>query len=484
MSLELLYFIIIINQINLFHTTQIVSLPFNSYFKYGSKTNITSIDDLSQNNLYSSINIGEPSQKIKAFLSVMHSYFSLNQNILAKSINDFVSHYEIDKSITFKNISSDIIDLKDYDSAAKEKFELNLFNYDTKQYFNISVDDMIFIYNDNNKGKNLSNTYYLNIGFQIINQKKLKERERFNFINQLKKRNIIKNYDWCIFFEKGKNNNGSFLYNPDELIYAKGELLIGDLPHSYNNNFNNKQLLSTYSIYNDYLFKWALDFSSIYYNKSINEIQKIEMTDVQININNYVILAPMSYYYNIRRDFFDYYISKKACYIYQGSEYKTFYCEKSENFTIEDLKKFPILYMAHKEFQYTFELTYEDLFIEKNNKYWFMVVLSVFNTDIEEWFMGIIFLRKYNLIFNQDSKTISFYNPNISLYDKLPEQKNNNTNNNYSHIIIIIFLIIFICIIIIIIIRIFFCKNIIKSNKDKKRLNQIYENFNYNYKIN
>ena len=483
MSFKLLCLIIIIYQLNFFHCSEIVSLPFNSYFKYGSKTTCTSIDDLAQNNIYSSINIGEPSEGIKAFISVLHSYFSINQNYLSKSINDFNSHYEFNKSNTFQNIASNITNLNDYNSAAKEKIELNIFNSKTKKYYNISIDDMIFIYNDNNKNKDISNTYYLNIGFQIIGQKKLKEREQYNFIYQLKKRNIIKNYDWCIFFEKGNNNNGIFLYNPDELINARGQLLIGDLPDSYNPNFNNKQLLSTYSIYSDYIFKWALEFSNIYYNNSINETQKIDVYDVQLNINSYVILAPMIYYYKIRKDFFDYYLSKKICYSYQGSEYKTFYCEKSENFTIEDLKKFPTLYMTHKEFQYTFEFTYEDLFIEKNNKYWFMIALSAFNTDLDEWFMGIIFLRKYNLVFNQDSKTISFYNPNIPISTDKKQEINNNTNNSSRYIIIILIIIIF-AIIIIIIIRIFFFKNIFTASKNKKRINHIYENFDYNYKIN
>jgi len=57
------------------------------------------------------------------------------------------------------------------------------------------------------------------------------------------------------------------LYNPDELINAKGKLLIGDLPNNYNpNNFNENQLLTTYSIYNNLFFKWGLEFSNIYYN--------------------------------------------------------------------------------------------------------------------------------------------------------------------------------------------------------------------------
>ena len=485
MSLKLLYLIIIISQVNYFYASKIISIPFNSFFKYGQKTNISSIDDLAQTNLYSKINIGEPSHEIKTFLSMHHSFFSITQNHLSKRINDFNTHYDMKKSISFKNVSSNVRNLKDtkYDSIAKEKIELNVYNSEKNDYYNISVDDMIFIYNDNNnKNNNLANLYYLNIGFQIINQKKYKERENFNFINQLKKRNIIENYDWCIFFKKGKNHDGSFLYNPDELINAKGELLIGDLPNNYNPDFQNKQLLSTYSIYSNQLFKWSLEFSNVYYNKSINETKKIDISNIQLNINNYIILAPMSYYYNIKNDFFNYYLTKKMCKIYEGTEYKTFYCEKSENFTIEELKKFPTLYMEHKEFQYTFEFTYEDLFIEKNDKYWFLIALSTFYNDLEEWSMGIIFLRKYNLIFNQDSKTISFYNPNIPISKKEIETKNINKKKIISYFnIITIPIIIIICVILfIIIIKLFFFK-IFKINKDKKRLNHLYDNTDYIY---
>ena len=486
MSFQLLYFIIIINQIYLLHSSQIVSLPFNSFFKYGNRTNISSIDDLSRINLYSKINIGEPLYEIKAFLSVQHSYFSINKDYLSKNINDFFTHYNIKKSNSFKNVSTNISILGNinYDSVATEKFELNIYNYIKKEYYNISLDDMIIIYNDNDKNdQNILNTYYLNIGFQIINQKKYKEREQFNFINQLKKKNIIQRYDWCIFFQKGKNNNGSFLYNPNELINAKGEILIGDLPNNYNSNFHSQQLLSTYSIFSDSLYKWALEFSNVYYNKSLNEIKKIHYTDVQLNINSYVILSPMIYYYNIKNDYFDYYLSKKICKIYQGDEYKTFYCEKSENFTIDDLKKFPTLYMEHKEFEYIFEFTYEDLFIEKDNNYWFLVALSVFNNDLEEWFMGIIFLRKYNLIFNQDSKTISFYNPNKPISSERSETNNNNNNNigGYNSIIIIFIIIIIIfAILLILIFCLFFKKNAFKSNKDKRRLNHIHDNLDNN----
>ena len=492
MSFTNLIIIIIINQLYIVNSSEIVSIPFNSFFKYGTKTNMSSIDDLAQTNLYSTISIGDPSYEIKAFLSVQHSYFSITSNYITKNVNEFSSHYELTKSNTFKNITNlngrRLFDTK-FDFIAKEKFKLNVFNYQKKEHYNISIDDMIFVYDDKKKGikdkDKKINSYYLNIGFQIINHNKAEERNKYNFIYQLKKRNIIKNYDWCIFFEKGKNENGSFLYNPDELINAKGKLLIGDLPNNYNpNNFNENQLLTTYSIYNNLFFKWGLEFSNIYYNISSNITRTISMYDVQLNINNYLILCPMTYYHNIKRDFFDFYISKKICHIHQGKEYKTFYCDKSENFNVTNLKKFPTLYMSHKDFQYTFEFTYEDLFIEKDNQYWFLVALSIYNSDMEEWFMGIIFLRKYNLIFNQDTKTISYYNINLPAYKNKEQFFVNDKFVRY----IIIFIIIVLSILLIII-GLYSGKKYIKI-KEKKRLNHIYDfdylnhqNFDINKKI-
>ena len=488
MSLHLIIIIIFINKLDKLNSSDVVLISFNSFFKYGSKTNISSIDDLANTNLYSKISIGEPSYEIKAFLSVQHSFFSITPNYIAKNINEFSAHYDITKSNSFKDITNlngrKLFDSK-YDGIAKEKFKLNIFNYKKKEHYSISIDDMIIIYNDD-YSHNKINSYYLNIGFQIVNEKKYKEREQYNFIYQLKKRNIIQKYDWCLFFEKGKNNNGNFLYNPDELINAKGKLLIGDLPNNYNpNNFNENQLLTTYSKYENKIFKWKLEFSEIYYNKTSNDTIKISIIDVQLNINNYIVLCPMTYYYNIKRDYFDFYLSKKICHIHQGIEYKTFYCEKSEKFNVENLKQFPILYMKHKEFQYTFEFTYEDLFIEKDNKYWFLVALSVYNNDMEEWFMGIIFLRKYNLIFNQDTKTISYYNINLPI---------STTKNNFRKILkfekYISYFIIFIIIILVIIFGLYITKKITKF-KGKKRLSQALDfdyinqdNYNKNEKIN
>ena len=484
MSLQMKIFIILAYIFSFIYCQEIVSIPFNSQYNRKNKKSITSLDDLADTNLYTKISIGEPSHEIQAFLSVQHSYFSISSSKNIKNINDFQSHYNIIKSNSFKNIlTGRTLAEANYNSMAMEKFKLNIFNYKKREYYNTSINDMIFIYN--NKDNVNEKSYYLNIGFQIINQKFFKEREKYNFITQLKKREIIGNYDWSIFFKKGPNNNGNFLYNPDYLLNAKGEILIGDLPNNYNpNNFNIQQLKKTYSKYTPLLFKWGLEFKNIYFYKNNNEsniisnkngtnMENISVTDVQININQYIILSPLIYFYKIKTYYFDYYIKEGICKINEGIEYKTISCEKSKKFGIDNLKKFPSLFMEHHEFNYTFEFTYEDLFLEKDNNYWFLVALSSFKNDLEEWNMGIIFLRKYNLIFNQDTKTISFYNTNIIIED-IDDKKWNRIA------LISILTIILIGIFFIIgIIYIYICKKLFKSYKGKKRINHIYDNSDY-----
>lgn len=494
MSLLLQIIIISIFIFSNISSHEIVSIPFDSYFNHKSKNNISSLDDLARTNLYTKITIGEPSHEIQAFLSVQHSYFSISTSTNVKNINDFQSHYNIVKSNSFKNISTGrLLAEANYDSIATEKFKLRIFNYHKNEYYNISINDMIFIYSNKDNNININRNenynkkeeklYFLNIGFQIINQKLFKEREKYNFITQLKKREIIKKYDWTIYFQKGPNNNGSFLYNPDFLINAKGEILIGDLPNIYNpTNYNVQQLKKTYSKYTPQMSKWGLQFDEIYFyknNKSlINEndskIENISIKDVQININNYIILAPMIYFHKIKIEFFDFYIKRDICKINEGIEYKTIYCEKSNKFGIDNLKEFPTLYMEHYELNYTFEFTYEDLFLEKDNNFYFLIALSSFKNDLEEWNLGIIFLRKYNLIFNQDTKTISFYNPNVVI-----EQIDENLRNRSIEICAVLTIIVIGIFFIIGIIYIYIRKRILKSSKEKKRLNHIYDNSDY-----
>ena len=461
-------------------TNEIIILPFNSSFVRGSSSGFSFMDDLQERNLYTIINIGEPENEIKAILTMQSQYLSLVQNHYIDKTNSY-NKYNITKSSTFKNIScpNQYFVESNNDILAEEKIKIKKYNYQNNIYSDIVLNNINIILGVNKQYKD--NTYLLNIGFQIIIDNKNLEKEKYSFISQLKSRKIINNYYWCIYFDRGNAEKGNFLYNPDELLNARGRVVIGDLPSNYQpKNFHISQLLNTYSYGKDNILTWAIEFNSIYYYDKNNKTVKDNYNKVHININNFIVSAPTTYKYHIEQAFFKQYLNRNICHIYSGIGYDSFYCDKSENFTINDLKQFPTLYLQNNELQYIFGFDYEDLFVEKDNKYWFLVTFPTF-VEVEEWFFGIIFLRKYNLIFNQDSKTISFYNPNLPIIDNDSSRKINNNSNDKTYIIIIVIIIV---IIISIGIGIYIGKMVYENKKGKKRLNELDDSFEYDSKLN
>ena len=108
-----------------------------------------------------------------------------------------------------------------------------------------------------------------------------------------------------------------------------------------------------------------------------------------------------------------------------------------------------------------------------------MVIFPTFN-DISEWYFGNLFLRKYNLLFNYDSKIISFYNPNLQRDDNDSSNKNNSKSNDITIkilIIIIVILSVFSVSIGILVGKLYY-----QNKKYKVRLNELNDSFEYETK--
>ena len=131
------------------------------------------------------------------------------------------------------------------------------------------------------------------------------------------------------------------------------------------------------------------------------------------------------------------------------------------------MKSFPKLKFYHNELNYTFELDYNDLFIEENDK----LILMVFLDEIKmTWSLGKPFLKKYSFLFNQDTKFIGFYikkEINIDISD-------NNVKKIVLKICFIAFSLILLFILGIEIGKYYF-------GKKKKPLNVLEEDYDYKY---
>jgi hypothetical protein len=222
-----------------------------------------------------------------------------------------------------------------------------------------------------------------------------------------------------------------------------------------------------------------LEFNNVYFYKNNTKFnttykQEIYHNRAQLNFNDIFIYAPSLYITLIKNSYFENYISRNICHYYMDSLIESFYCDKSDNFTINNLKYFPTLYFEHIELNYTFEFTYQDLFFEKDNKYFFMVSPLI---EVDDWFLGDIFFSKYQFVFNHDSKTISFYNINLDF-----EHKENSTKTiiiNKSMDWKLIILIIVLSSILFIGVGFIVGKTIYKKYKKKKRANELDDDYDY-----
>ena len=452
------------------------ALFFSLNYFYINNSSLSFFNNLYNSYLYTYIKIGEPEFIIKTLFSLFTPHFSISP------INELIydtkiaNNYDINNSKTFQNISclNRYYILSKYDIAAKEKFVLNIYNLDNKNISEIFLNDFDFILGVKNDGfeDNINNTYYLTLGLK----QKESYRDKFNFVYLLKEKNITNNYNWFITYENIEPKKDE-LYDFEEFINVKAKLVIGDVP----SNFEPKKFSDLESkLIKSQNYYWLLYFNKIYYyknysNNNYEEIkQEIFIHQGIIDINEPIIIAPNEYINYIKNDFFISYISKNICNIYKDNQIEGFFCEKSKNFNINNLKKFPPIYFEHKEGNYTFELTYKDLFIEKDNKFWFLIISE--NNYNQNWFLNYIFLRKYQFSFNPDSKIISFYgiNNNEGNKNKINDK---SKNRNYKKIIYIS--LILLSWIIFIIFGIIIGKIIYKKCDKKKRANELDDNYEY-----
>jgi len=446
---------------------EIISFSLEYFYNNTLKNSYSSfLNNLYNAYLFSNIKIGEPEYNITTLFSNDNSYFYMTTTSKS-NIKDLSNNYNINNSNTFQNVSlfNKTYVRSKYDIHAKEKFVFNMSNLETKINKEIIIKDLDFVLGVSNSYKlnDSIDIYQINIGLELMKS----QNEKFNLINLLKERRIIDNYNWFITYNNIKRNNDG-LYNLDDIINIKGQLIIGSFPHDYNSNLFSKNNIRT-----DY--SWIMNFKNIYYYNNEKKRQEISLLyrNGEININGFLIIAPIKYKILIQNDYFSEYIPKHICHYYYDSDLEGFYCDKSENFTIDNLKLFPTLYFENNKFNYTFELNYKDLFIEKDNKYLFLIVCE--NGDVDDWFFGYTFLKKYQFAFNQDSKSINFYSQDLSK-DEIIEDKGENNTNKFNMIYLILIIISWI---IFIGLGILLGKFLFKKYNKKQRANELDDNYEY-----
>jgi hypothetical protein len=136
---------------------------------------------------------------------------------------------------------------------------------------------------------------------------------------------------------------------------------------------------------------------------------------VLISPKIYGVVANFYYLQAIEENFFKKYYEKNICeriiISFEKRNYFKVICSK-DSFTKNDIDSFISLNLYNIAFNYTFILEGKELFSEKDDIYE-LEILSEIGSSNTEWKLGRTFLKKYQIIFDDDNGLIGFYRSNI-----------------------------------------------------------------------
>ena len=376
------------------YSSEIV-IPFHSKLSDISKNEAPTnfLNYLLSNELYSEIQIGTPPQTLD-FLIDFENYntYVIKEQNPGKRYQRF-----------FDNVSSTFTYLgnKMYFSDSDFSFAVNSSDIitigETLKNYNYTFLHAVTI-RDEKKLK-----YPGVIGFNLV-QNDDPFHLKSGLVYQLKSKNIIDNYIFTLSFNENDFN---------------GNIIIGKNIYE---DFPTENFTSDYCIVTpEYQYHCGWNYMNVYLN-----YEMLDIKDVYIRPELGVIILNSNYKDIFKKLFFDEKIKNNKCY----DLYSTFYCDKDVDIDIGELK-FEIKRSGLK-----FNLNSKDLFIEYGNKLYFLIEFEG-RVDRKTAKLGYPFLRKYDMIFNVDSRHIGFYNFKIKYEYKKPnenkekhEDKNINDNNN------------------------------------------------------
>jgi len=399
---------------------------FNNINEYDDKSNI--LYNLKKNNIIINIETGTPIQIIPSRLTFTNDFIYFKGNNLKGIYNENLSK-------TYKNKTESKTFI--VQPFKKGKYSNDIIYLKNNNNNNLKFENFSFILAEEEVKEN--ELYNGNIGLKIPN---VLYFENENFIKQLKLNNYINDYIWTI-----KYNNEN-----------EGDFIIGNFPSEYDKKYKNLVLKKTRTFNNGFNLQWSLYFDNINWNNS--EIITIDKESI-LDIDSGIIFGTEDFKEKIINNFFEKFYTFGRCKLnIIDFEEEYFTCKKKK----VDITKFPSLFFFHKEFNYTFELDYNDLFLEKDDIYYFLIIFNRYSYT--QWKLGKPFLKKYQFVFNQDLKYIGFYNGEIIHFKP-----------SISKIIIFILIIIVLFLFIFLIFR-------YNNKKNKNKAQELIEDFETDYSSN
>ena len=388
-----------------------ISIPFKIQ-NFNTDKNNRLISKHLYKDLLVKLQIGEPKQNIQ--LSACLGEFTTF--VISKDADGYKGGtYNKTLSTTYKNLTKQ-------ESYTFQTFSegINSIENITIEDSNIQINDLEFILATEIGGNSCYETYCEVLaqpgilGFKLAHlYDELEAVRNTNFIPQLKKKKLISSYDFYFNF----------------ISENEGNIIIGAKPHELDNKYLNQVFspIQTSLAGHDEI-DWAISFDKIYYGEESMYSEKSVMLRIEFGL----IIGSFYWQKYLLENFFTPLINESKCFKGQteqlGSTAYFYYCNSTT-----DISHFkPFTFSIH-EFDYNFTLTKDDLFVKDGDKLMFLMIFG----GIYEIVFGFPFFKKYQLVFNQDTKTVGFYR---EINNKEKDKDTYNTPSNISYYITIIIL--------------------------------------------
>jgi len=402
-------------------------LPFKTMESTKGEFKDEFMGKLYYNNIYVNISFGSPPQKFPLCIKLQQ----LPTYITDISVEGNFKKFKSNESNSYKQLSfyKNVVTFHPLDGYISN--DSILFNNINIEKFNFVVATELSKNYDYYSGE-LGLKLYDKYASRII-----------PFIDQLKNNDLIDKYYFTLRY---KNND-------------EGDLIIGELQHEYDKNYISDNFTFSKIGIEGYEIGWFFHFDDVYFgNIDINSGEDNRYNDVIFSYELGLIIGTYDYKIITYKNFFEKLLNEKKCYEKQLDLETIFYvCDKDV-----DITKFENLIFYSKKLNFNITLTYEDLFLKHDNQYYFLVIFRYYKQ--RPWEFGKPFFKKYEAIFDKDTKTVGFYTIKY----------NRRLNKTVLSLIFVIF-----CLIILLGISSYIIYRFIKNKPRKIRANELEEGFDY-----
>ena len=324
---------------------------------------------------------------------------------------------------------------------------------------------VLFIYNPRNKSYSMQTNNYspytcFKLGLRMPDDNYYFDHNDISLLGQFKRDRVIGSYEWFVEYDN-KNNNA--------------KLIIGTTPYDYNNkkyDESNYKKINSVIRPNNLYYYWNIEFTQVYFVNKNNQRVLFNSRIASLEPSSNVIKGPHEYSQIINETIFKQLILEKKCFeesIKREEIIIVFYCHNTDEIKNYIKSRFSNINFLDRFLGEEFTLTYNDLFLEKGDKLYFLVTFDLLNSLIT-WILGKPFLKKYFFSYNYNQKVLAYYGNNKNTGEEISDNQN---NNQWVLIIITIFLIVIFCSVG------FLLAKYIYKNKKKKDATELDEDSQY-----